>query len=72
MSNGDGRESSQPNGTLNMANASSRDNKRRKVNGMCEMVSTDGLSRSRVLFSIMMMMMIVIDLNCYNFCVFAC
>ncbi|KAF2606017.1 hypothetical protein F2Q68_00046608 [Brassica cretica] len=49
MSNGDGRESSQPNGTLNMANASSRDNKRRKVNGMCEMVSTDGLSGSRVL-----------------------
>ncbi|CAF2065427.1 unnamed protein product [Brassica napus] len=47
MSNGDGRESSQPNGTLNMANASSRDNKRRKVNGMCEMVSTDGLSGSR-------------------------
>lgn len=67
-SNGDGIESNQPNGTLNrcgvrgggMANASCRDNNKRRrlessVSGVDEMISTDGLSgRSRVLFPIMM------------------
>lgn len=54
ISNGDGRESSQPNGTLNMANASSGDEKnsrickRRKLESS---VSTVGLSGIRVLFA---------------------